>query len=58
MKACREVTNVCSKNMKANQKELESKLEHQEVPKEEAMVKIIAVLEDQYGDWHLAIGCH
>jgi hypothetical protein len=31
-------------------------LECQEVPKEGAMVETIRALEDQYGDWHLAIG--
>jgi hypothetical protein len=44
--------------MQANPKVIESKLEHQEVPKKEAAVEIIAALEDRYGDWHLAIECH
>lgn len=30
--------------------------EHQEVPSEESAVKIIEVLEDRYGDRHLAVG--
>jgi hypothetical protein len=33
-----------------NPEETESKLVHQEVPKEEAVVKTIRILEDSYGD--------
>jgi hypothetical protein len=35
---------------------MEAVAKHQEVPKEEATVETIWALEDQYGDWHLAVG--
>jgi hypothetical protein len=41
--------------MKVCLEETEYQSEHQEVPKEEAVVETIRTLEDQYGDWHLAI---
>jgi hypothetical protein len=44
-------------DMEANPEEIWSKLEHQEVPKEEATVETIRALEDQYGDRHLAVRC-
>jgi hypothetical protein len=31
---------------------------HQEVSKEEATVETVGALGDQYGDRHLAVGCH
>jgi hypothetical protein len=42
--------------MKAGMEEMKSVVEHQEVPKEEATVETVVALEDQYGDWHLAVG--
>jgi ribosomal protein L37E len=44
--------------MKAGLEEMESVVEHQEVRKEKTAVETIRVLEDQYGDWHLAIARH
>jgi hypothetical protein len=43
--------------MKAGLEETEFVAEHQEVPKEKTAVETIRALEDQYRDWHLAIGC-
>jgi hypothetical protein len=40
--------------MKAGLEEIECQLEHQDVPKEEAVMEIIRALEDRYGDHHLA----
>jgi hypothetical protein len=31
---------------------------HEVVPKVEAMVKTVRALNEQYGDWHLAVECH
>jgi endo-1,4-beta-D-glucanase Y len=31
---------------------------HQETPKEEAPVQTSGALKEQYGDLHLAVGCH
>jgi hypothetical protein len=30
---------------------------HEEVPKEEAAVETFGALKQQYGDWHLLVGC-
>jgi hypothetical protein len=37
-------------DLESNPEEIESESEHQEVPKEEAMVETIRALEDRYGD--------
>jgi hypothetical protein len=37
---------------------VKSVVEHPEVPKEEGEVETIRVLEDRYGDRHLAVGHH
>jgi hypothetical protein len=42
----------------ANLEEIESESGHREACKKEAIVETIGSLEDQYGDWHLAIGRH
>jgi hypothetical protein len=47
-----------STNMLGNPEEMKSIVEHREVPKEEAAVDTVAVLEDRYGDRYLAVGCH
>jgi hypothetical protein len=31
--------------------------DHQDVPNEETKLETIGDLEDQYRDWHIAIGC-
>jgi hypothetical protein len=41
--------------VEANPKEIESESAHHIVPMEEAAVKTIGALEDQYGDRYLAI---
>jgi hypothetical protein len=43
--------------MKAGLEEIEAVAEHQEVSKEKTAVETLRALEDQYGNWHLAIGC-
>jgi hypothetical protein len=43
--------------MKAGLEEMKSIAEHQDVPKE-ATVETIGAVENRYGDWHLAVGCH
>jgi hypothetical protein len=47
---------VSSISMEATSVETESKLEHQEVPKEDAAVNIVRALKKWYRDWHLAVG--
>jgi hypothetical protein len=43
-------------DLEVNPEETRSVSKHQDVPKEEAVVKTIGALENQYGDRHLAIG--
>jgi N-acetylglutamate synthase-like GNAT family acetyltransferase len=50
--------NACLEKMEANPGELHSIAVHQKLCKEEAAVETIEAMEDRYGDWHLAVGCH
>jgi hypothetical protein len=45
-------------DLKANPEEMESKVEHQEVPKEEAVVKSSGAQKKRHRGWNLAAGCH
>jgi hypothetical protein len=45
-------------DLEANWEKLDAIAEQQGTPKEEAGVETIGALEDQYGDWYLAVGCH
>jgi hypothetical protein len=47
---------ACIGELEANQEKSDTVAEHQEVPKEKVAVETIRALEDQYGDWHLAVG--
>jgi hypothetical protein len=38
--------------------ETESKADHEDVPKEEAVVETFGAPKKWYGDWHLPIRCH
>jgi hypothetical protein len=42
--------------LEATPEKIQSKAEHEEVPKEEAAVETFGALKEQYGDWHLVIG--
>jgi hypothetical protein len=60
MTACQEATEAClgkteATNLLASPEEIESEVEHEEVPKEETSVKTSGALEEQYEDWHLAV---
>jgi hypothetical protein len=41
--------------MEAHLEEMKSVAMHKEVPKEEAAVKTVRALKEQYGDWHLIV---
>jgi hypothetical protein len=43
-------------DLEVNPEEIESKVEHEEVPKEEATVETFGALKEQYRDRHLAVG--
>jgi hypothetical protein len=55
MKAFWEVTEAYPEKMEPNPEPMKSTVEHQEVPKQEAAVKTIGALEDQYGDHQLIV---
>jgi multidrug resistance efflux pump len=42
-------------DLEANSEEIKSKTEHEEVPKEEAVLETFGALKEWYGDWHLAV---
>jgi hypothetical protein len=42
----------------ANREKSDARVEHQDVLKEKSTVETLGALKDQYGDWHLAAGCH
>jgi hypothetical protein len=44
-------------DLEANPEEIESKTVYEEVPKEEGTAETLGALKEQYGDWHLAVGC-
>jgi hypothetical protein len=54
MEACLEKTEAT--DLEANKEEIESELEHQEVPKGEAAKKTIGALEDRCVDRYLDLG--
>jgi hypothetical protein len=54
MEACLEKMEAM--DLEENPERTESDSEQQEVPKDEFAVKITGVLEDRYGDQHLAVG--
>jgi hypothetical protein len=63
MKADREVTEACLEKMQAclyskvpNPEEMQSRVEHQEIPKEHAAMKPIRGLRKRHRGWHLATG--
>jgi hypothetical protein len=58
MEADREAMEAYSEKMEVDPEEMKSVAERQEVPKEETAVEMIRALKEQYGDWHLAVGCH
>jgi hypothetical protein len=43
-------------DLEANPEEMQSKVEHEEVPKEEVTVETLGALKKRYGDWHLVVG--
>jgi hypothetical protein len=47
-----------AKESEVNLEEVEAVAEHQEVHTEEAVVETIEALQDQDGEWHLAVGHH
>jgi hypothetical protein len=53
MEFCLEKTEAT--DLEANPEEIESDLEHEEVPIEEAAVETSGALKERYGDWHLAV---
>jgi hypothetical protein len=55
MEACLEKMEAT--DLEANPEEIESKADHEEVPKEEAAMETFGALKERYGDRHLAIGC-
>jgi hypothetical protein len=55
MMACQEAMDTT--DLAASREKLEAIAVHQEVPKEEAAVETIRAQVDQFGDWHLAVGC-
>jgi hypothetical protein len=62
MKSWREEMRTClveveATDLEANPEEKESVVVHEEVLKEEAAVKTVRALKEQYGGWHLAVGC-
>jgi hypothetical protein len=56
MAVCQEETEACLESKEPISVEIESVVVHEEVPKEEATVKTVRALKEQYGDRHLAIG--
>jgi hypothetical protein len=54
--ACQEATEACLESKEPTSVEIESVAVHDDVPKEEAAVKIVRAPKEQYGDQHLAIG--
>jgi hypothetical protein len=56
MKTCQ--VEVEATDLEANPEDKESVVVHEEVLKEEVTVKTVRALKEQYGDWHLAVGCH
>jgi hypothetical protein len=50
------VTEIYPEKMEANSEEMKSVVEHEEVPKEEAVVKPVSALKKWHGDWNLAAG--
>jgi hypothetical protein len=48
---------VNNTDLESNREEKEVVAEHQEVPNKEAALEIIGAVEDQYGNWHLGVGC-
>jgi hypothetical protein len=56
MEAC--LAKMEAVDLEENPDGIKSESEQQEVPKVEAAVKTIRALKDQYGDQHLAMGCH
>jgi hypothetical protein len=56
MEDCLEKTEAT--DLEANLEEIESKAEHEEVPKEEAIVETFGALKERYGDQHQAVGHH
>jgi predicted protein tyrosine phosphatase len=55
MEACLGKTETM--NLEASPKEINSETEHQEIPKEEAVVETFGALKKWHGEWHLAIRC-
>jgi N-acetylglutamate synthase-like GNAT family acetyltransferase len=53
---CQEKTEACLDCKEPTLLEVESIAVHEEVPKEEAAVKIVRALKKQYSDQHLALG--
>jgi hypothetical protein len=53
MEAC--LGEMKASDLEENSEEIESKLEHEEVPKEEATVEKFGALKEQYRDWHLGV---
>jgi hypothetical protein len=56
--AYQEAMGACPESREPTSVQIESELEHEEVTKEEAMVKIITALKKWHGDRHLAIRYH
>jgi hypothetical protein len=54
MEACLE--KMKATDLEANPEEIESKLEHEELPNEEAKVETFGALKEWYRDRHLAKG--
>jgi hypothetical protein len=55
MRADREATEAYPERMEANAKKIKSVALHEEVPKEEATVRIFGAQKKRYGDRHLAV---
>jgi hypothetical protein len=58
MSACQETMKACPESQEPTSVEVQSELEHPEVPKEEEAVKSSAALKKRHGDWHLAVRRH
>jgi hypothetical protein len=51
----REMTEACLESKEPTSLETESIAVHEEIPKEEAVVKTVRELRNRHGDWHLAV---
>lgn len=56
MMACQEVMEACLESKEPTSEEIESVMELEGVPKEEATMKHVRALKKWHGNWNLALG--